>query len=216
MCRWLSPAVGITLARAAPSTAAIHFADSRSRLIVASQCRWRSSSGESEVAVSSAKIRRLVPRRCGTRGRGVHLGCAGAPPRVLPGQLPDQLTDLLRDWRASGGVRVGPFVLDDAQVPGEQGGGRHDPVQPQVSGQQPCQGGDNDPARRRLVLNSQEPCLQLPPGSLGRPAESRASENPPCLSWPLAAMYSYALARVGQLDQAAGRSRSRYASSAPS
>ena len=62
-------------------------------------------------------------RRCGTRGRGVHLGCAGAPSEGPPGQLPDQLADLLRDRRASGGVRIGPFVLDDAPVPGEQGRG---------------------------------------------------------------------------------------------
>ena len=59
------------------------------------------------------------------------------PPRVLTGQPPDQLADLLWDRRTSGGVRVGPLVLDDAPVPGEQGAGRHDPVQPQVPGQQP-------------------------------------------------------------------------------
>jgi len=40
---------------------------------------------------------------------------------------------------------VGPLVLDDAPVPGEQGGGCHDPVQPKALGQQPCQGGDHSP-----------------------------------------------------------------------
>jgi hypothetical protein len=35
-----------------------------------------------------------------------------SPPRVLPGQPPDQFADLLRDRRASDGVRVGPPVLD--------------------------------------------------------------------------------------------------------
>jgi hypothetical protein len=30
-------------------------------------------------------------------------------------------------------------------VPGEQGAGCHDPVQPQVPGQQSCQGGDHCP-----------------------------------------------------------------------
>lgn len=30
-------------------------------------------------------------------------------------------------------------------MPGEQGGGCHDPVQPQVPGQQPCQGGNHGP-----------------------------------------------------------------------
>ena len=46
---------------------------------------------------------------------------ATAPPRVLPGQPPNQLTDLLRGRWAPGGVRVGPLVLDQAPVPGEQG-----------------------------------------------------------------------------------------------
>jgi hypothetical protein len=40
-----------------------------------------------------------------------------SPARVLPGQQPDQLMDLLRDGRPSGGVRVGPLVLDQAPVP---------------------------------------------------------------------------------------------------
>jgi hypothetical protein len=35
------------------------------------------------------------PRRYDTRGRGAHPGYGGAPtPRVLPGQLPDQLANL--------------------------------------------------------------------------------------------------------------------------
>jgi hypothetical protein len=51
------------------------------------------------------------PCRCGTRGRGVHPGCGGAPPRVLPGQPPDQLTDLRRGRRAPGGIRIGPLFL---------------------------------------------------------------------------------------------------------
>ena len=40
-----------------------------------------------------------------------------SPARVRPGQPPDQLMDLLRDWRPSGGVRVGPLVLNQAPVP---------------------------------------------------------------------------------------------------
>jgi len=52
-------------------------------------------------------------------------------------------TDFLRDGRAPGGIRVGPLVLDQAPVPGEQGRGRHDPVQPKVPGQQPRQRGDH-------------------------------------------------------------------------
>jgi hypothetical protein len=56
-------------------------------------------------------------------------------PRVLPSQPPDQFTDLLRDRRASRGVRVGPLVLDQAPVLGEQGAGCHDPVLTKVPGQ---------------------------------------------------------------------------------
>ena len=46
---------------------------------------------------------------------------------------------------APGGVRAGPLVLDQAPVPGKQGAGCHDPVQPKVPGQQPRQGGDHGP-----------------------------------------------------------------------
>jgi hypothetical protein len=69
------------------------------------------------------------------------LDTAVPPPRVLPGQPPDQFADLLRDRRASCGIRVGPFVLDDVPMPGEQSAGRHDPVQPQAFWQQSRQGG---------------------------------------------------------------------------
>jgi hypothetical protein len=48
-----------------------------------------------------------------------------------------------RDRRASGAVGVGPFILDQAPVPGEQDGGCHDPVQPQMPGQQPRERGDH-------------------------------------------------------------------------
>ena len=66
-----------------------------------------------------------------------------SPPRVLPGQPPDQLTDLLRDRRAPGGIRIGPLVPHHAPVPGEQRGGCRDPVQPQMLRQQPRERGDH-------------------------------------------------------------------------
>jgi pimeloyl-ACP methyl ester carboxylesterase len=44
-----------------------------------------------------------------------------------------------------GADRVAGLVLDQAPVPGEQDPGCHDPVQPQVPGQQPYQGGDHGP-----------------------------------------------------------------------
>jgi hypothetical protein len=43
--------------------------------------------------------------------------------RVLPGQPLDQLAHLIGDRRAPGGIRVGPSVLDEAPVPGEQDAG---------------------------------------------------------------------------------------------
>ena len=65
------------------------------------------------------------------------LDAAVSPPRVLPGQPPDQLTDLLPDRRAPGGIQIGPLVPHHAPVPCEQCGGCHDPVQPQALRQQP-------------------------------------------------------------------------------
>jgi len=66
-----------------------------------------------------------------------------SPPRVLPGQPPDQLTDLLRDRRAPGGIRIGPLVPHHAPAPGEQRGGCRDPAQPQMLRQQPHERGDH-------------------------------------------------------------------------
>ena len=65
------------------------------------------------------------------------------PPWVLPGQPLDQFAEIIRDWWASGGVRIGPFVLDQAPVPGEQGARRHDPIGPKTLGQQSRQRGDH-------------------------------------------------------------------------
>jgi hypothetical protein len=86
------------------------------------------------VSPAAARIRRIVPAPVRYPRPGAHPGCGGAALRVLPGQPPHQLTDLLRDRRASGRVRIGPRVLEDAPVPGEQGARCHDPVQPKVPG----------------------------------------------------------------------------------
>ena len=70
----------------------------------------------------------------------------------MPHQLLHQRTDLVRDRRPSRCVRIGPFPLDQVPVPGQQRARGHDPVQPQVPGQQPRQGGDHgtiSPARPR-------------------------------------------------------------------
>ena len=88
-----------------------------------------------------------------------------SPPRVLPGQPPDQRTDLLRDRRAPGGIRIGPFVPHQAPVPREQRGGCHDPVQPQVPGQQPRERGEHSavgPVRFRAGDLAAQDCDLMP------------------------------------------------------
>ncbi len=49
----------------------------------------------------------------------------------------------LAPHRASRCIRIGPFHLDQAPVPGQQRGRGHDPVQPQVPRQQPGQCGEH-------------------------------------------------------------------------
>jgi len=71
------------------------------------------------------------------------LDAAVAPARVLPGQLVYELPHLVPDRRASRRVGVRPLVLDQPPVPGQVGTRGHDPVQPQVPGQQPRQGGNH-------------------------------------------------------------------------
>src|ERR1022692_666971 len=66
-----------------------------------------------------------------------------APARVLPGQLLDEFAYLVRDRRASRGVRVSPFLPGQALMPGEEGARGHDSVQPEAGGQQPSQSGDH-------------------------------------------------------------------------
>ena len=70
-----------------------------------------------------------------TEAEELALDAPVSPPRVLPGQLLDQRADLIGDRWSSRGFRIGPFVLDQPPVPGEQGTGRHDPVQAEASGQ---------------------------------------------------------------------------------
>ena len=68
--------------------------------------------------------------------------------------------------RAGGRQVVFGQVLDQAQVPGERGAGRHDPVQAQVPGQQPRQGGDHCPVSpgplRAGNLAAQDPRARVP------------------------------------------------------
>ena len=86
---------------------------------------------------AAARIRRIVPAPMWyPKAEELALDAPVAPPRVLPGQLFDQLPHLLGDRRTSSAVWVGPLILDQAPVPCEQGARRHDPMQPEVPGQQ--------------------------------------------------------------------------------
>jgi len=51
------------------------------------------------------------------------LDAAVSPARVLPCQPDDELADLVVDARTTRRARVGPFLGDQASVPGQQGGG---------------------------------------------------------------------------------------------
>jgi hypothetical protein len=63
-----------------------------------------------------------------------------------------QHTHLVRDRRPDRRVRIGPFPAYKTPVPGQQGARGHDPVQPEVPGQQPgqrCEHGTVSPVRPR-------------------------------------------------------------------
>jgi hypothetical protein len=93
---------------------------------------------------AAAGIRRMVPGAGAVAETDeLALDAPVAPARVLPGQLPGQRADLIGDQWASRGVRVGPFCLDKAAVPGEQGARGHHQVRSEAGGKQPGQGGDH-------------------------------------------------------------------------
>ena len=73
------------------------------------------------------------------------LDAAVSPARVLPCQPDDELAELVVDARAAWRVRVGPFLGDQASVPGQQGGGGDEAVVAQFAGQDPGQGGQECP-----------------------------------------------------------------------
>jgi hypothetical protein len=64
------------------------------------------------------------------------------PPRVLPRHLLNEGAHPIRDLRPARRVRIGPFSVDKAAVPGQERARGHDPMQPQAIGQQPGQGGE--------------------------------------------------------------------------
>jgi len=79
----------------------------------------------------------------GTQARQLALDAPVPPARVLQRQLLHQCPRLGWDRRPAQGIRIGPFPLDQAAVPGQQCARRHDPVQPQAPRQHPGQGGEH-------------------------------------------------------------------------
>ena len=73
------------------------------------------------------------------------LDAAVSPARVLPCQADDELAQLAVDARAARPVRVGPFLGDQASVPGKEGCGGDEAVAAQLAGQEPGQGGQECP-----------------------------------------------------------------------
>ena len=75
------------------------------------------------------------------------LDAAVSPARVLPCQPDDELAELAVDARTTRRARVGPFLGDQALVPGQQGGGGDEAVAAQFAGKEPGQGGQDGPVR---------------------------------------------------------------------
>ena len=77
------------------------------------------------------------------------LDAAVSPARVLPGQPDNEFTQLAVDARATGRVRVGPFLGDQAVVPGQQGGGGDEAVAAQFVGRSLARADRSVPGRAR-------------------------------------------------------------------
>jgi hypothetical protein len=75
------------------------------------------------------------------------LDAAMAPRRILAGQPDHQFADLLVDRWAARPVRIRPLPPDQPAVPGQQRARVHDPVRPQLGGQQPGQCSQRGPIR---------------------------------------------------------------------
>ena len=73
------------------------------------------------------------------------LDAAMSPTRVLSCQPDDRLTDLSVDPRPARPARIGPFLGDQASVPGQEGGRCDEAMAAQLSGQDSGQGGQERP-----------------------------------------------------------------------
>jgi hypothetical protein len=97
----------------------------------------------------------------GTPGRAAPPGYAGSP--SVGSAAP--AAPLGRDRWPARRVRVDPFLLDQAPVPRQQRSRSHDPVQAEVSGQQPRQGrqhGTVSPVRLRAGHLPAQDCNLMP------------------------------------------------------
>jgi hypothetical protein len=73
------------------------------------------------------------------------LDAAVSPTRVVPCQPDNELAQLAVDARAARPVRVGPFLGNQASVPGKEGCGGDEAVAAQLAGQEPSQRGQECP-----------------------------------------------------------------------
>ena len=125
-------------------------------------CRMPERPGTAAMSATLAVARDRARRRPGSGGSSpphavpqaeqLPLDTPIAPAWVLPRQLLHQRAHLGRDRWPARRVRVDPFLLDQAPVPCQQRSRSHDPVQAEVSGQQPRQGrqhGTVSPVRLR-------------------------------------------------------------------
>jgi hypothetical protein len=68
-----------------------------------------------------------------------------SPARILLCQPDDELAEFVVDSGATRSVRVGPFLGDQASVPGQEGGGSDESAAAQFAGEESGQGGQDGP-----------------------------------------------------------------------
>jgi hypothetical protein len=142
-------------------------------------CAWASGTAAPWATPAAARCRARrrpgsggsSPPPPGTPGPPARPGCAGTPSENSAWPFLHEGAHPGRDWRPSRCARTGPFPAGKAPAPGQQGSGRHDPVQPQVPRRQPGQGGGH---------GTVSPVRPRPAGARRRPrAAARGSPHPP-------------------------------------
>jgi len=138
-------------------------------------CRMPERPGTAAMSATLAVARDRARRRPGSGGSSpphavpqaeqLPLDTPIAPAWVLPRQLFHRRAHLGRDRWPARRVRVDPFLRDQAPVPCQQRSRSHDPVQAEVSGQQPRQGrqhGTVSPVRLRAGYLPAQGCNLMP------------------------------------------------------